>query len=202
MADNSLIESVLSGVLTGGATAGTAVLGFFRDQKRRVKDLEARLSTLDAKIGSQDEKKGVVFALFVLQEAVEKIQEGLEKVELSARKTRGELEDWNEHPPEWAMSLRRRGASINLEHQEDFERGVNNRLRDLDMALQEFDTNNTKVTRKIVGLEEGLRASDEARARELAVLREQLASINGLLRGLQAMIDGGSHRGTSGPPRR
>lgn len=175
MADHSLIETIVSGVLTGGTAASGAVLGIFRETRRRIENLEA-------KVGSTEDKKGVLHAVQLLSETLHKFEESL-------RTLRNDLNYLYENPPEWAQALRRRGSSINLEVQAEFEQKVNGQVRDLYKKFEDVSADLSKLTRKIGTLEETIRENDSGRARELSTIRESIAAINGLLRGLQSILD-------------
>ena len=184
MAVDSLVETILSGVLTGSATAGASVLGFFREMKKRLADLET-------KVGSFEDRKGLVYSVHLMDESVKTLEDGLKKF-------KREVDNWDEHPPEWVQLLRRRTtSSVDLIEHQDFERGFNGfngRLRDFDERLRRYEDDLGKIARKLSLLEEQLRDSDANRSREISAVREGIASINGLMRGLQSIIETGPTR--------
>lgn len=65
-----VVETVIPAIITGGGTAISTILAFF-------KNLQKRLGDLESKVGSLDEKKGLIYTLHVLEETVEELKEAL-----------------------------------------------------------------------------------------------------------------------------
>jgi two-component sensor histidine kinase len=181
MADLALLQTIVSGILSGGGSAGAAFAAVFRDIKKRLKALEEKLGDDGA---DGDPKTG----LFLLVERLDEI----------ARKLKKEIETWEEDPPEWLLRLINRAArsnSINLEHHAELERFVEQKFRtasneirrieeqlenvsrQLDMATKRFDEDRTHFDR-----------DTRERVQEMGVIREQLGTVNGLLRGIMTAM--------------
>lgn len=177
MSDNaSLIQTILSGVLSGGGSAVTAFAAVFREIRKRLDKLEAQIG----KDGAEGEPKT---GLFLLVERLDEI----------ARKVKKEVDSWEEDPPEWLLRLINRAArssSVNLEHFGELERIID----------QRFKTNRDNISRLEEKLEVIERRFDDfistadyekdarQRSEELASIREQLATANGLLRGIMTAM--------------
>lgn len=180
-----LLQTITSGVITGGASSVTAILAIFRDLKHKIVAIEERIgqptagltkaSGLHLKIEETGDKYRE------LEDKYRKTQETLEKIQESIR-------EWEDNPPEWlAKFVSRNRTSVNMELQQEFEARVENRFR----SLQE------RVSREIDSIELHKRRMDEryvseetytkeakTRAEEIVVIRESLAGANGLLKGL------------------
>jgi hypothetical protein len=174
--DLGTLQSIITSVVSGGGSAGAAFAAVFRDIKKRLKALEDKVGNDGA---DQEPKTG----LYLVVERLDEI----------ARKVKKELDSWEEDPPEWLLRLVNRAArssSVNLEHQGELERMIEGRFR----------TNRDNIQRleeKLEALENRLddfigRADYEKDARlrgeELSRLREQLATANGLLKGIMTAM--------------
>lgn len=196
---SEIITQIISGILTGGAGAATSLLGVFRATKARIAELEELVGQ------DQPVKTGLFLALFAVEETV--------------RKLKREVESWEDDPPKWAERLfarARSNSSSDLSTQVQFEETVNRTMRSFNERLSRAeDSQETKIRRieedveralseppagKLLTREEYLQDS-RVRADEMSKIREQLATVNGLLRGVGAalgIVDSKTH--SSEPP--
>ena len=176
MADATLIQTILSGVLSGGGSAVTAFAAVFRDIKKRLKALEEKVGDDGA---DGDPKTG----LYLVVERLDEI----------ARKVKKEVDTWEEDPPEWLLRLINRAArsnSVNLEHHNELERLIDQRFRTAVQATQRVEERFDAVQQQIedyIGRGEYERDARQ-RSEELSAIREQLATANGLLRGIMTAM--------------
>lgn len=177
MADvSSIIQSLVSGVLTGGASAGTTLLAVFRDLKKRLNELEAKVGS-----DKSEPKSGLFLAIELLSEA--------------QRKIRREIDAWEDDPPDWIVRAARR-SSVSMETQQELEQRVEQRLRAFSQVLKRFeeemDHRETELKRsasKTVFLTRSEYEEDsKLRAAEMAKVRENLSSSNVWLRGILSAL--------------
>lgn len=174
---NTLIEGIVSGVLTGGASAATTVLTLFRDLRKRTASIEEKLgSAIDPKTG---------------------LHLSIANVEDSYRKLRKQIDSWDEEPPTWAVRLMNRrvaSTSFSMEHISEVEQRLENKLRLLDGRLDTLETDLNKHRREHNDLDtefvtvESYDADSRKRAAEMAEMQRNLASSNGFLRGVMASL--------------
>lgn len=165
MAENTdIVKAVVSGLVTGGASAATTFLTVFRSMKARVKALEDTL-------GSPDPKSGLYLTLAGLEDGL--------------RRLKREIDSWDDQPPDWAKRMFSRlkvNASSDLNTLVDIESRVDARLRSFHERLNNLEKMDhsapTGLTR-----EEYLEDS-QTRAAELSELRQEIAAVNGLLKGV------------------
>ena len=181
MADLSkLFESVISGLLTGGMSAFTTFLAVMHDAKKRIGLIEGRIGTPEPPTG-----------LYLL----------ISETEDLARRVKRQIDDWEDDPPDWAkrlLSRSRATSSSDLSGQLVFEERVDRTLRELRDRLKrlEDDTEERveRVEKKVVDTPDTLVGRDEyledslKRAEEISKIREQLAAVNGLLRGVMSAL--------------
>jgi predicted RNase H-like nuclease (RuvC/YqgF family) len=174
--DGALIQTVLSGVVSGGGSALTAFAATFRDIKKRLKALEE-------KVGADGADGNPKTGLYLVVERLDEI----------ARKVKKELDSWEEDPPEWLLRLvnkAARNSSVNMEHSGELERVFEGRFRTSASNLQRLDEKLQNLQGQLedtIGraeYERDSRKRSEEMSKELTSLREQLATINGLLRGI------------------
>jgi chromosome segregation ATPase len=183
---NELITEIISGVLTGGAGAATTLLGVFRKTKQRIRELEEA-------VGKEEPiRTGLFLTVFALEETVKKIKR--------------EMESWEDSPPKWAerlMGRARTTSSTDLAGQRDFEERIERMLRSYNERLTNAEDDIEKKIRrieddverelaeeptgKLLTRDEYIRDSQQ-RAEEMLKIREQLATANGLLRGVMATL--------------
>lgn len=186
MADVSkIIESVVGGLLTGGMSAATTFLTVFKDIKKRVTSLEERL-------GTADPKTGVYLALSFVEDGTKQL--------------RRKVDGWEDDPPDWAKRLlaRSRSTSSNdLSGQIAFEERVDRNMKeyrdrlkrvedDIEAKIERIEREvekrmSAKGTSHGVTREEYVKDS-QTRAEEVIKIREQLATANGLLRGVMSAL--------------
>jgi hypothetical protein len=192
---SKILEAVAGGLLTGGASALTTVFATFRDLRNRVIALEAR-------IGQPSE--GLRHATGIHEE-LHSFNEKFEDISSDIRRVDRKIETWDDgNPPEWALKLVNRvhnRSSVNMELQQEFEARVEARLRSIqDRAVREYERitelERRQDDRKYV-LQADYEVDSKRRASEISQVRENLASANGLLRGVlgaMGLIDGPSSR--------
>jgi hypothetical protein len=173
MSDAPLIQTIVSGIISGGASAGTAFAAVFRDIKKR-------LNALEEKLGDDGSEGDPKTGLFLVVERADEI----------ARKVKKEMDSWEEDPPEWLLRLINRAArssSVNLEHQSELERLVDQRFRTLTANISRLEEQIELSQNAFVTKADNERDARQ-RGAELSSLREQLGTVNGLLRGIMAAM--------------
>jgi hypothetical protein len=165
MADGTeLARTIVSGLLSGGATAATTFLTVFRSTK-------SRLASLEERVGSPIEPRSGLFL-------------AIGNVEDALRRLKRTIDDWDDHPPDWAKRLVNRShaaTATDLSALIDLEGRIDDRLRKMNariLALESTPAQANALTREEY-LEDSAR-----RAREIGEIREEAAAINGLLRGI------------------
>lgn len=176
MSDAPLLQTIISGVISGGASAGTAFAAVFRDIKKRLKALEEKVGDDGA---DGDPKTG----LFLVVERLDEI----------ARKVKKEVDSWEEDPPEWLLRLINRAArssSVNLENHAELERLIEQRARINAQAIRALEERLDGLQKTLDNYVERAEYEHDARTRseELSSIREQLATANGLLRGIMTAM--------------
>jgi hypothetical protein len=178
-----LTTQIVSGILTGGAGAVTSLLGGFRNLKSKVTALE------DAVGRAADPRSGLYQALWTVEDSLKKL--------------RRDIDSWEDAPPNWAtrlLSRARGGSSSDLTSQLQFEEHINQSLRTFNERLSRFQDETEEALRRLeqqggvvpsdtefVSKEEYTQDS-RMRAEEMARVRENIATANGLLRGVMASI--------------
>ena len=165
MADTTdLIKTVVSGVITGGTSAATTFLTVFRAVKKQVADLEEKVGS------STDPKTGLHLTVSTVED--------------NLRRLRRELTEWDDQPPDWAKRLVQRAkvsSANDLNTIVDIESRVDARLRSFQDRLTVVENGQKKTT--AMTREEFLEDSAR-RAREVGEIREEIAAVNGLLKGI------------------
>jgi hypothetical protein len=181
-----VITQVIAGILTGGAGAATSMLGVFRKTK-------ARLNALEEALGKEEPvKTGLFLTIYALEETVKKIKR--------------EFESWEDDPPKWAerlLSRHRTTSSSDLSTQVQFEETITRNVRSFNERLSRVED---EQARKIQRLEQDVERArsmtpsgknvtreeylidSRLRAEEMTKMREQIATVNGLLRGLGSAL--------------
>jgi tetrahydromethanopterin S-methyltransferase subunit G len=175
---DQLVENVLPAVISGGGTAASAIIAFFRDIKKRLEETEKKLHLIETKIGSVEAKSGIVYTLFIVEEA--------------AKKLRGEMDAifQNGHPhTDWAhlpWAARRALSSLNLEELHEAVakmRTLETRLRETEESLDRIE----RLVNKCV-TEEDFDQATRQNNEDVLALRTAVAEANGLLKGLQSVL--------------
>ena len=176
MADVALLQTIASGIVSGTGSAVTAFAAVFRDIKKRLKSLEDKVGDDGA---DSDPKTG----LYLVVERLDEI----------ARKVKKEIESWEEDPPDWLLRHINRAArsnSINLEHHQEMERFIEQKFSQNARNIQRLEERIDSFSKQLDGcidrgeFEKGVRE----RVQEMSGLREQLATVNGLLRGIMGTM--------------
>lgn len=71
MSWNSILETVVPAVVSGGGTAVSAFAAFFRETRKRVEKLEERLGSIEA-------KAGVTYSIHLVETALQDLRERLD----------------------------------------------------------------------------------------------------------------------------
>jgi chromosome segregation ATPase len=159
-----ILRTVVGGLITGGTSAATTFLTVFRSIKQRVGDLETKVGS------SSDPKTGLYLAVSTLED--------------SLRRLKRDIDEWEDHPPDWAKRLVQRAkvnASSDLNTVVDIESRVDTRLRSFHERLTSIESDQGQTT--AMTREEYLEDSAR-RAREMGEIREEVAAVNGLLKGV------------------
>jgi chromosome segregation ATPase len=183
----SILESLATGILSGGTAALTSVLGVFRDLRKRLKEVEEHVGAPATPTAGAS---GIYQVLTTLGERIEKAEE-------TAKRLQKDLEEMEDTPPDWVVRMvarQRNSTSVNMEVQQEFENRMESRLRTIqDRLMRELED----LKDELSGLKKDLRDLDERfvpkdayvqdsrrRADELSNIKESLAAANGLLRGV------------------
>lgn len=179
-----LVPQIIAGILSGGAGAATSLLGVFRKTKKRIEALEELLGK------EEPVKTGLFLTVFALDETLKKLKR--------------EVESWEDDPPKWAerlISRGRAGSNHDLAAQVQFEERIERTIRSYNERLSRMED---EFAAKIRRLEEEVERAEEPNARvltreeylqdsrnravEMGKIREQLATVNGLLRGVMSAL--------------
>ncbi len=199
---NEIVPQIIAGILSGGAGAATSLLGVFKKTK-------ARIAALEEAVGKEDPvRTGLFLTVWALDETVKKMKR--------------EMDSWEEEPPKWAerlISRLARGSSHDLQAQADFETRIERKLREFNERLSRAEDDLDEKIRRIESdverdlaqepdgkllMREEYLSDSRARAEEMLKLREQLATVNGLLRGVMTalgIIDPEKGGGSPPPPK-
>jgi hypothetical protein len=192
MASTTLIETIVSGALTGGAGAATTLLAFFRDVRKRLETIEKLVGSPGSSV---EPKTGIHFVLSQFDETIKRLDEVV-------RKLRRDVDGWEDDPPEWAVRLvnRRATASFTSETMQEeiaqkfrlMERRLTQIEGDLDRVLKESSETNY-VERSLYDID------SRKRNEELRKIQDNLNTANGFLRGVMTAL-GYLDEGSSPPP--
>jgi hypothetical protein len=190
-----IIQTAISGVVSGGAGAATTLLAFFKEQRARIEKLEKAVGTA----GSSVEPRTGMF--LVLSQLDDQFKSFLE----THRKFKREIEGWEDDPPDWltrALNRRTSSTSISSDHFEDFEARIDLRVKTATERLKRleeaFDQISAQVSllpekfEKQVGDKfvdaESYEQESKKRAEEVRRIQENLHTANGFLRGVMAAL--------------
>jgi chromosome segregation ATPase len=121
---NSLVETISTGILSGGASTLTALGATFRS-------IRSRLSKLESLVGNDDEPKtGLVGSVDALRSSV--------------RYLRQEIEGWNDSAPEWATRAAQR-ASRSSFSTEALQESVDALARRVDATRKELNASDERT---------------------------------------------------------
>ena len=177
------LQEVITGILTGGAGALTSLLGGFRTLQKELADLEEAVGK------TEPNKSGLHLAVSLIEESMKRL--------------RRDIESWEDQPPRWAERLiarARGGSQSDLTSQIQFEERVATTLRSYNDRLGRVQDDLAEVLQQMkdIKLPDDYLSRDEylsdsrQRAEDMIRVREQIATANGLLRGVMSamgMID-------------
>lgn len=163
--NTDIVKAVVSGLVTGGASALTTFLTVFQNLKNRVKYLEDTLGS------TTEPRTGLALRIATLEDGL--------------RQLLRDIDSWDDQPPDWVKRFVQRAklnASSDLSTLVDIESRVDTRLRSFQERLSVLEREGTPDA-STVTREEFLEDSRQ-RAIEMGRLREDIAAVNGLLRGI------------------
>jgi hypothetical protein len=167
----TLIETIVSGILSGGGSAVTAFVAVFRDIKKRLKTLEDSVGN----DGSDSKPKTGLYDI-------------VDRLNDNTHKLKKEIEAWQEDAPEWLIrqiNRASRSSSLNLEGHAELERIMDQRFRSAAMNLQRVEERLDALQKSSNYVTQLDYARDNLKfVRDVATVKEQLATVNGLLRGI------------------
>lgn len=186
MADlTQILQGVASGLLTGGASAGTTFLTVFKAIKSRIADLEKKVGDPEA-----DPKTGLFYSVDAVAKAI--------------RNLRLDIESWRDDPPEWLIRIvqrANRGTMPGNEALRDLEERVDSRLRgfreSLDRLDEDLDRREEKLQdeiqksspeHRIFVMRDEYEEDSRRRSDEIRKIQQNLASANSFLRGVMAAL--------------
>lgn len=180
---NALVETIVSGALTGGAGAATTIIAFFRDARKRIEHLEKSIGNPGSSI---EPRTGIYLVL-------EQLGDVSSRAEEIARKARKEMDSWDDEPPDWAARLAGGGrrSSYTNEAYMEFEQRMESRYRSAQERIEELENKLENALRKMrTEYVERSIYEDERRKREedLRKVRDNLQTANGFLRGVMAAL--------------
>lgn len=185
----SLVQSVITGLVAGGATAATTVGASWRSFKQRLAALEEKVGSPGS---STEARTGLFLALHNLEAS---LRTPLTDLAETVRKLRREVDTWADEPPDWAHRLVRGGArstSVNMEIFQEIEGRWEARLKSLTDRVKHLEEQLDDHTRR--AKRDGYVPMDEyqedsrKRAMEIAKIRENLSVTNGFLKGVMASM--------------
>jgi gas vesicle protein len=168
-----IVESLASGLLTGGVTALATILATFRDIRNRIAILEERLGSPPYNTAPGT---GLFHTVGLLDSALTKM--------------RKEIESWEDDPPAWMtrlVSRAGRSGSVNQELQQEFEERIMSRLRTFQERMDRMDDRIRDENRPGIPRSE-YEADQKHLSEEMAQFRETQAASNGLLRGIMSAM--------------
>lgn len=209
---NTVAESLIAGVLTGGTSVLATLTATYRNMRKRLAAIEATLGeegdTLKEPTGlfrSVKNLAGLVERLQVrVEDDLKALKEELEHLKDDVYAFRRRVDSWDADPPDWATRLVRRQTSGSFIDLDAFENRLDDRLRRFDQRLKTMESfverlqeerkrasmrirQQEDLSRKFVTKEE-YEADDDKRVRDIVAVKENLATANGLIRGLMATM--------------
>jgi hypothetical protein len=182
-----IVESLASGLLTGGATALATVFATFRDIRNRLAILEERL-------GSPPHNTAPATGLF----------HTVGILDTTLARLRKEIDSWEDDPPAWLTRLvarAGRSGTVNMEIQQEYEERLNSRLRSFQERIDRMDDRLREEPRAGISRAE-VDAEQKRILEEVAMLRDAQAATNMLLRGVLTAMDIIDNKETARPPKR
>lgn len=185
-----LVQSIVTGLIAGGASAATTVGASWRDFKKRLTALEEKVGNP----GSSTEAKTGFF--LAIQNLEASLRNPLTELGDKVVKLRREVDNWADDPPDWAHRLVRsktNSTSVNLEIFQELEGRFDARVKSLADRVKRMEETLDEIARRskrppgFVTVEE---YQDDSRKRgeEIAKIRENLSVTNGFLRGVMATM--------------
>lgn len=173
----SLLPNLVSGLLTGTAGAGTTLLAFFKEQKKKIQNLEHLVGS-----DEKEPKTGLFYSVAILAQDM--------------RRLRAEVESWRDDPPDWVVRAARR-SSVNIEGVAEIEQRVETRLRSFAQALKrledDYEAREEARERSNPALRTFLTRDEyeedsRKRAMELSKVKDNMSDLNRWLRGIMTSL--------------
>ncbi len=159
MSDYGWIENIVSGVVTGGATAITALIGFLRENRKKISDLETRLTNQERGYGA-------------LRESLELISS---RQDLALEKFQNKTDTFKD--------LLQDIFGKDLSNTELTERvtRLEKNLRDLELELQD-------IQRSFDRLERSCRDPEEERVRQISKIKDEIQDATKTLKDIMSLL--------------
>ena len=168
--DETNIAQMIAGAVSGGASAFASFAAVFKKIKQRIADIEAKL-------GSDNHPRTGLFLI-------------IDRFEASLNEIKVDIKSWQDEPPTWLIRTIRRAVSsgaINREDFEQLERLIEQRHRTTAASIARLEDQLNALKTSYVSRADYERDARK-RVEELAKVREQLATSNGLLRGVMSAL--------------
>lgn len=194
MADN-IVQTIISGLVSGGAGAATTMLAFFKEMRGRIERLEKSVGTQGSAV---EPRTGLYLLVAQLGDQVKIVEDALKTF-------KREVDRWEDDPPEWltrALNRRASATAFNTEHLEDFEQRVEQRVKLAADRVKRLEDALSHMQEQVENLpdrfsrETGDRFVDvetyeqesRKRADDIRRIQENLNTANGFLRGVMAAL--------------
>lgn len=193
MAD-SLVQTVISGLISGGAGAATTMLAFFKEMRGRIERLEKSVGTQGSAV---EPRTGLYLLVAQLGDQVKIVEDALKTF-------KREVDRWEDDPPDWlTRALNRRAAvtSFNAEQFEEFETRVEQRVKLATDRVKRLEDALARVQEQVETLPDRFTQESDRfvdvdtyelesrkRADDIRRIQENLNTANGFLRGVMAAL--------------
>jgi DNA repair ATPase RecN len=201
--DPKIVESLITGLLSGGATAITTTMGVFRDVRARVAKLELSLGQkeLEPKTGLMKEVEELKSTVSISQKTLKDISETVETLgKGSPKETRDQLEalkreiaNWDINHPEWLRKVlsRQRTSAYDIDEVSTLENRLLEKLKNVSSSIKRLEDRLDELdqpdTGKFLSKSEYIKDSED-RSDEMQKIRQELSTSNSLMRGVMAAL--------------
>ncbi len=189
-----IVQTVVSGVVSGGAGAATTLVAFFKEQRSKIEKLEKIVGSAGSSV---EPRTGLHLLTAQLDDRVEAYQE-------ASKKFRREVEGWQDNPPDWLVRLlnRRTTTSVDADDLEDYHARTDQRIRLAIERMKRLEEAFEVISSQVSGLPEKFERQGDSRfvdvetytqdskerAEEIRRIQENLQSANSFLRGVMATL--------------
>lgn len=194
MADPTIIQTIISGLVSGGAGAATTMLAFFKEMRGRIERLEKSVGTQGSAV---EPRTGLYLLVAQLGDQVKIVEDALKQF-------KREVDRWEDDPPEWltrALNRRVQATSFNAEQFENFEQRVEQRVKLASDRVKRLEESLAHVQAQVEDLPDRLARDGDRyvdaetyeqesrkRADDIRRIQENLNTANGFLRGVMAAL--------------